>query len=246
MELIEYLVSFGLTRQEATIYLLLFQEGVLNGYEVAKSSGISRSNAYSALAGLVEKGAAYMIEESATKYIPVPVDEFCSNKIRKLTKLSQELKKSMPVRRIPEDGYITIRGEAQIQDKLINMLEEVKERIYLSMAKERLTLLSGKLGDLISRGIKVVIITDPPYGLSGGIIYHANKPLEQIRIIVDSKYVLTGAITDPYSATCLYSSNNNLVEVFKDALSNEIKLLKIKEGNEEDEKSTICNKGTIR
>ncbi len=39
---------------------------------------------------------------------------------------------------------------------------------------------------------------------------------EQIRLITDSNDVLTGEITNRYEATCLYSSNSNLVEVFKD------------------------------
>ena len=55
------LMNFGLTRQEANLYVLLVLEGELNGYEAAKKSGISRSNTYNALAGLVEKGAAYML-----------------------------------------------------------------------------------------------------------------------------------------------------------------------------------------
>ena len=49
----------------------------------------------------------------------------------------------------------------------------------------------------------------------------------QIRLIIDSEYVLTGKITDKNNSTCLYSSNNNLVEVFKEALYNEMKLIEI-------------------
>ena len=40
------LQQFGLTRQEAKVYLLLLTEGCLSGYEAAKRAGISRSNAY--------------------------------------------------------------------------------------------------------------------------------------------------------------------------------------------------------
>ncbi len=58
-KVIEYLSEFGLTRQEAVIYQNLSKNGMQTGYEVAKQTGISRSNAYNALAGLVEKGAAY-------------------------------------------------------------------------------------------------------------------------------------------------------------------------------------------
>ena len=57
MDIIEKLTYFNLTRQEATLYLTLLAEGRLTGYEATKLTGISRSNTYTALAGLVEKGA---------------------------------------------------------------------------------------------------------------------------------------------------------------------------------------------
>ena len=76
----ERLMEFGLTRQEASIYQCLLTEGKVTGYEVAKQTGISRSNAYNSLASMTEKGAAYLVEEASTrKYVPVPLNEFCKN-----------------------------------------------------------------------------------------------------------------------------------------------------------------------
>ena len=46
MDLNESLMCFGLTRQESNIYLTLLSDGALTGYEAAKRTGISRSNAY--------------------------------------------------------------------------------------------------------------------------------------------------------------------------------------------------------
>ena len=60
--LTEKLVQFGLTRQEANIYMCLLRNKDLSGYEVSKLTGISRSNVYSALAALVDEGAAYLME----------------------------------------------------------------------------------------------------------------------------------------------------------------------------------------
>ena len=54
--LTEKLVQFGLTRQEANIYMCLLRNKDLSGYEVSKLTGISRSNVYSALAALVDEG----------------------------------------------------------------------------------------------------------------------------------------------------------------------------------------------
>ena len=76
MEFIDHLLEFGLTRQEATLYEAMLLHGELTGYEAAKLTGISRSNTYNDLAGLVEKGAAYIIEGNVTKYTPVEVKDF--------------------------------------------------------------------------------------------------------------------------------------------------------------------------
>ena len=57
---IEYLMHFGLSRQEALIYRKLLEGGKKTGYEIARDTGISRSNAYASLAAMVEKGAAYL------------------------------------------------------------------------------------------------------------------------------------------------------------------------------------------
>lgn len=228
MERIENLVEFGLTRQEANIYLLLTTEGELTGYEVAKHTGISRSNTYNALAGLVDKGAAYVIEGSAVKYSPVNIDEFCSNKIRYLSNIYNTLKNSMPSRRVETNGYITIKGEKHIYDKMTNMLLDAKERVYLSVENNVLVKFDTELKNLINNNIKVVLITNEPYKCNGAVLYYAQKKAKQIRLIVDSKHVLTGSVADKEYATCLYSNNNNLVDVFKEALKNEIQLIEIR------------------
>lgn len=75
-----------------------------------------------------------------------------------------------------------------------------------------------------------MIITNEPFDLPGATVYLTECRKEQIRLITDSNDVLTGEITNRYEATCLYSSNSNLVEVFKDALANEIQLLNMKKG----------------
>ncbi len=226
MDLIELLMNFNLTRQEATIYLLLSSEGELSGYEVSKRTGISRSNTYNALASLVDKGAAYIIEGNAVLYTPVNVEEFCNNKIRFLKNVKDEIILKLPPKKEESSGYITIKGEKHIIDKLANMLIEAKERVYLSLSIKRLELVKKELETLKKRGIKIVIITDYPFEFEGAIIYHSSKKEEQIRLIADSKHVLTGE----FNSTCLYSSNNNLVELFKESLTNEIKLLEIDKG----------------
>ena len=230
MDNVERLMEFGLTRHEASLYILLVLEGSLNGYEAAKRSSISRSNAYNALAGLVEKGAAYLQEEDTVRYTPVPVEEFCSGKIRHMEKKKKELMEQLPEKRKDDGGYLTIKGEEHICDKIIEMLIRAKERAYVSIYNERLEGFREYLEQMVAEDKKVVIITNEPFDLPGATVYLTECRKEQIRLITDSNDVLTGEITNQYDATCLYSSNSNLVEVFKDALANEIQLLNMKKG----------------
>ncbi len=230
MNIVELLTQFDLTRQEAVIYSTLLSEGDLNGYEAAKITGISRSNAYTSLAALVDKGCAYIIEGPATRYMPVPIEEFCSNKIRKLEETRQQLIKGIPAKRDGIEGYVTIKGKSHILDKMRNMVSEARERVYISVSEQVLQCLLPEIKDAVGRGIKTVLITNVPFSLDGATVYFAEKSQHQIRLIADSTNVLTGDIDDGEYSTCLYSRKKNLIDLLKDSLKNEIKLIEITRG----------------
>ncbi len=234
MDVIELLTYFNLTRQEATIYITLTINGSMTGYEVAKETGISRSNVYTTLASLVEKGAAYLIEDTAKHYTPVSIDEFCSNKVRQMQEIKWELMENMPERQQEGEGYITIKGKRNILDKIINMIDNAEKRIYISLSGETLDTVLPYLSNAVLNGLKVVIITKAPFKLTGAVVYYSEKKQHQIRIIVDSIKVLTGEIIAENNSSCLYSKKQNLVNLFKESLKNEIKLIELtnQEGNE--------------
>lgn len=228
--ILERLLLFGLTRQEASIYICLFMKGSLTGYEVSKQTGISRSNVYSGLSGLVDKGAAYLMEGTANKYIAVPVEEFCNNKIRTMNTQKDFLIKNMPAMEVSSEGYITIEGAKNIRNRILNMLEKATQRIYLSAPEIFIKSVEQELEEVVSRKIKVVLITDKKTGVKGALEYLSEKKEDQLRLIIDSVYVLTGDIGGESSDTCLYSGQRNFVNVFKEALHNEIKLIELTNG----------------
>lgn len=72
---IEELQRLGMSGYEAKAYVALVTAGLpLNGYEVAKRSGVPRSTVYETLAKLVARGAAYEVrtEEAKGAYISLP------------------------------------------------------------------------------------------------------------------------------------------------------------------------------
>lgn len=229
---IEHLMNFDLTRQEASIYQCMLTEGKITGYEVAKQIGISRSNAYNSLASMTEKGAVYLVTEGSTKkYIPVSLDEFCKNNVRKLEESRKWLLSHAPSEKILDEGYITIEGKVHILDKIKNLLSNVEERVYISCTSNYLLLFVEELDKLDLLKKKIVIITDQPVKFGNAKVYVGEAKHTQVGIIADSKYALTGEFGEGSIDTCLYSGQKNFVELYKRALSNEIKLLNIQEEN---------------
>ena len=223
-KIIDILTEFSLTRQEASIYTALMNHGDMTGYEVAKDTGFSRSNVYAALTALVEKGAAYLVQGDVTKFRPVEIKTFTSNKINELTKSAEYLEKHAPRKVIPCDGYISIIGAKNIKNKIRQMLKETELRLYMMAPADVLEEFETELTEIVKAGKKVVLLTQG-FKLSGAKIYETKPEPGQLRFITDSSYVLTGDLTGDEHDTCLYSGQKNLVEVMKEALKDKITLL---------------------
>lgn len=226
--MVDKLMLFGLTRQEAAIYICLYQNGAMNGYEAAKLTGISRSNVYGGLGGLVEKGAAYLMEGASNKYLAVPIEEFCGNQLRRMDEAKQFLQMNLVKNKEDDEGYITIEGHRHVEDKICAMLSKVEMRLYLSLSSCYIGKYLAQLEKLASDNKKVVLLTDKEVVCSENIKVYVSGPKEQqIHLIVDSAYVLTGDYSERETDTCLYSGQKNFVNVLKEALRNEIRLSKL-------------------
>lgn len=228
--LLENLMSFGLTRQEAVLYLALYQNGTQTGYEVSKLTGVSRSNAYNGLSGLVDKGAAYVAEGKAKKYASVDIGEFCNNKLRLLAEKKKYLIGNMQKKKEESEGYITITGDDNIIDKVHNMIIQANKRVYISMSAVLLEKFLPEISWLAESGMKAVILTNKPVYIEGIQIFLTEDKKNQIGLITDSSYALIGELGNKKESVCLYSGQKNFVRVYKDSLRNEIKLLELTKG----------------
>ena len=228
-EIVASLMKLGLTNNEAVIYLTLSKHGDMTGYECAKLTGVSRSNAYIALAGLCEKSAAYLVDGAVQKYSPAPVKEFCADKRREFETAATFLIENIPAPTVPQDAYITISGVPAILNKMKNMIALCSERIYISAETKILNKIIPELSAAISDGRKVVLMADYDFNLKEAIKYNMTRAGGQIRLIVDSLFVLTGYIAEDRPCSCLFSASETLVTLFKDAMINEIKLIELGE-----------------
>ena len=89
------LTHFGFTPTEGLVYQALLTNGPGTGYALARAAGLARANAYSALEGLVAKGAARVDGGRPKQYRPEPpgsvIARITNDHGRALDKLSSDL-----------------------------------------------------------------------------------------------------------------------------------------------------------
>src|ERR687893_3042479 len=89
------LTPFGFTPTESLVYEVLLTSGPGTGYALARAAGLARANAYSALEGLVAKGAARVDGGRPRQYRPEPptslLARISNDQGRALERLSTEL-----------------------------------------------------------------------------------------------------------------------------------------------------------
>ncbi len=226
-DVIERLMHFNLSRQEAIIYMCLWENGKLTGYEASKLTGISRSNVYGALNVLADKGAAVVTEANTTQYSAVDPEEFLTNKMRQLEEDKQNILANMPKNQVKEDGYLTICGCRNIKDKIRYMIEHCEMRLYFAASGSIIREFEDILYEAKEKGLKIVLMSDRDFRHLATQFYEDKSMDGQVRLITDSAYVLTGQYMGLTSDTCLYSGQNNLVTIMKEALRNKIRLLEL-------------------
>lgn len=227
MDPLNMLAAFGLTHQEAKLYTALHGHGAATGYELARLAGISRSNAYASLSSLEAKGAANIIDGKPQRYQAVPIAEFCANHIRTLGEMRDVLERELVLVDEDESPYLTIKGGANIVNKIKTIIEATRKRIYLAMPAHLLRRFVPPLEELTGGGGKVVVVTDAGLRVAGAMVHHARQLSGSVRVIADSSMTLAGELDGSDSCTCLYSMKKNLVNLIRDSIRNEIRLIEL-------------------
>ncbi|MER7619503.1 TrmB family transcriptional regulator [Nonomuraea wenchangensis] len=97
--MIEELQRLGMSGYEAKAYVALVAAGTpLNGYEVAKRSGVPRSTVYETLGKLVSRGAAYEVRlgEAGVGYISLPPASLLDRMRREFDQSITTLSETLP------------------------------------------------------------------------------------------------------------------------------------------------------
>jgi sugar-specific transcriptional regulator TrmB len=183
-KLIQELTSFGLTGNEAKVYLSLLQLRNANASEIAKLAGIPRQEIYRVLPSLEKLEIVEVIIDKPTKYLAIGPQDVLKQLIRlqeeNLKKQLGELRRSKMVLEselkalegrsaglaIPKPvRFMLISGQHLINEKIEEMLQNAKSEVLWIAPKVEIRSAVAHdrdrfLCDCAKRNVKVRIVTE--------------------------------------------------------------------------------------
>jgi predicted transcriptional regulator len=200
---IALLQQLGFGDYEARAYIALLQRSPLNGYELAKASGVPRSNIYTVLQKLEARGAVVRLEmPGGARYAPIPPQELMTRLGNRFEQTLHAAQHSLEEMAAPaEDAYVwNLRGQAVLLDQAHTLLDGVKERLLVAIARPDATALAQPLAQAEARGVEITTLcldscTEACGNCRGTICPHCvalDEATRWVVLVVDGTEVLAG------------------------------------------------------
>ena len=161
--LVETLGELGMSTYEAKAYLALVTAGgPLNGYEVAKSSGVPRSTVYETLAKLVARGAAFEARTSqdTTSYLPLPPNALLNRMSHDFEESLQALRAELPSLAAPRQAHLihNVNGYDALLNRSGDIIRESRRELFVSIWPQEVEVLGPALRQAEERGVDVTML----------------------------------------------------------------------------------------
>jgi DNA-binding MarR family transcriptional regulator len=159
--IVEQLQQLGFSQYEAQAYITLLQRSPLNGYELAKISGIPRPNIYSVLQKLEERGAVVRMDSpEGTRYSPVASEELIQRLRSHFQDSLEAARRSLEaVKTAPEEEHVwNARGYPALLEHARSFVEAASRELLVAVWPAEAEALSTNLEAAHARGVKITTL----------------------------------------------------------------------------------------
>lgn len=186
------LTGFGFTPTESLVYEVLIRGGPGTGYAIARSAGLARANAYSALEGLVQKGGALVDEGRPKRYRPEPpatlVARIIDSQGQALEKLSAVLAEiSVP----PSPTLVELTSARGALQLLSHEIARAQQNVALVLPADGYPILVPALRKASATGVGLLLLATAPVELPFANVEALRSgapwPGEPILFVVDDR-----------------------------------------------------------
>ncbi len=211
------LTPFGFTPTESLVYQALLKLGPVTGYAVAQEARLARANAYSALEGLVARGAATRAAGRPAVYRSVEpaalLTQLAAAQGAALDRLAQALRRASA----PGDPVTReVEGARAVANTVMQLVARAETAVVGVIAAELWRPSLPAWRRAASRAALTVRIAgeaDDPDGLSAGTV----DPAAPTVLVVDDSHALTATGTGD-ATRALWSSHPLIVALARAAI----------------------------
>ncbi len=173
---LDLLRDAGLSGYEGKAYLALLAAGQpLNGYEVAKASGVPRSTVYETLGKLVARGAAFEVTGTpgAVSYVPLPADALIGRLRRQTHETIGGLETVLPTIGKAFQARVVqhLTGRDDVVNRAIDVIESAVRTLWMSVWPNESHEFVAAVDAAIARGVDVFTIAYGEVSPLGGRVY---------------------------------------------------------------------------
>ena len=234
--IVQQLISIGLSEYEARAYTALVSASPVTAYEAGRLAAIPTSKIYEVLARLADKGMVMAMErEGKKRYVPLAPEEFVEQHRTHLDETLNSLKSELSGLSDREDiSYIwNVRDYEHLMQKAKRMIDEAGKSILLSgWPSEVKAMDEGLTG---KKDLDIAVVNFGPVTASTGMIFrhpiedtlYAEKGGRGLTLITDGREALVATITGEGEAQGAWSMNQGFVTVAEDYVKHDIYIMKI-------------------
>jgi HTH-type transcriptional regulator, sugar sensing transcriptional regulator len=160
-DVITLLQELGFGDYEARAYVALLQHSPLNGYEVAKRSGVPRANVYGVLQKLEERGAVVRLDTAeGARFAPIPPAELTERLQRHFEESLEATRRSLETLATPaEHAHVwNVRGYDPLIEHARSMVDTARQRLLVAVYPQDAPKLAEAITRAIARGVTVITL----------------------------------------------------------------------------------------
>jgi predicted transcriptional regulator len=221
-DIINQLQQLGFSEYETKTYVALLQQHPLNGYALAKKSGVPRANIYGVLQKLEERGAVVPVTISeGIVYSPISPDDLIARLGSHLSEVLSTAQRELQALGAPiEETYVqNVQGSDQLLEYARELINNACDNLLIALWHPEANALADPLAQAQARGVHINILSCQACpqecgGCQGSVYRYRVTPDQQAHgliVIQDAEEVLIG-ITGA-NATAIRTRQPSLIEM---------------------------------
>ncbi len=235
MEIVEALQRLGFAEYEARAYLALVKRSPLNGYELAKASGVPRANVYGVLERLDARRAVVRLDEpGGTRFAPVPPAELMRRLRNEFAHTAEETSRALEALEAAteHEPVWNVRGYPALLDQARAALDSARRSLLIAVWPQEASVLRTHVAAADERGVAITTLCmaacERECGGCRGRIYRyratSDDAARRLVIVPDGTELVAGEIGSEGDAHSVRTRQPLMVDIANSAIRSSIAL----------------------